>query len=199
MAMGCKPKSIIEAVEDFFILGESFSPRLSIAVKKDMWSQKWSETVENLAPEYMEEVLSGLGGGENNLNDDDEEQMTVETSVWNELGDGLTMVVEMVDFENDGDVADMEEAEVDKIKKEAMMARGWKVVDEAMKKRKADEISATMESDGKEEDEEDGDSDEDEEEYDWEEADSDVEYPRKVEMDPSNVDMFYIKIDIQDH
>lgn len=189
MAIGCRPKAIIEVVEDFFIVGEKFTPRLSIAVKKNMWSQKWGETVENLAPEYMEEVLSGLGGGEDNLNDDDEEQMTVETSAWNVLGNGLTMVVEMVDFENDGDVVDMEDAEVEKMKKEAMMARGWKCVDETMRKRKADEISATVE--GSDEDDEDEDDDEDEEYYE--------EYPRKVDMDPSNVDMFYIKIDIQDH
>lgn len=195
---GYSPKCIQDTVETFF-LGENISPRLVIAVKKDKWSEKWSSVIELMAPDYMEEVLSGLGGGNEQEERDDE--MSVETSVWNEDGDGVSMVLEMVHFDHDGDLEDLEDEFIENLKKDAMKARGWvyakkredvmveneKVVVVNLKKRKL------------EDDEAEDDEDEDTCTSDEESEDNEEDIVEIVDLDPSKVDFFVIKVNVEEH
>lgn len=154
-------------------------PAPVLAVKSDKWESKWSDLVETWAPDYMEDILSGLGGS-----DLDTGKMSIELKTWNDKGDGVGIVVTIQELdEDDVDLADFGEEEDEGdfvlIKKRAMNARGWRVLDANTRKRKF------KEEDG--EDDEDDEEDEDEEDED-ENEDDDTSIP------PSKVDLFIVVI-----
>ncbi len=161
------------------MIDKSYAPHI-LAVRHRKWESIWGELIETWCPDYMEEVLSGLGGG-------DGKEMKAELNVWNENGDGIGLIVRIeklgeydADLEDFGDLEDDGDFEV--IKAKGMDARGWKILEKSSRKRPYEEA----------EDENDRDyytSDE----YDEEEDEEDTSMGLFV--DPSKVDLYTITME----